>query len=1538
MLFPAAGYIELGLAAAHLSLGMGTLDVDDFEILRPLAIPAHADPLVQTAVDAKDGTFEIRSRGDCFADEWTAHVRGRLSRSDARAVVPACNLAELSARMPHAVSGDTHYAGASSRGLEYGPFFQGVRSVLLTPPGAAQREALAEIHLPVLEGAPLDGYRAHPGLLDSCIQVLITLIAQNEAGDSCTIPVQVKRVRSIAPLPSRIFCRVLMRRESVRSAVADFEVMDGSGNLLLTIEEARCQKVNFRKPAPTPLLGEWWRPDTAVVAKGALAPLPSPEAICASIALKQERILAQTDRVTFYTSIAPRLEELAGAYAVQTLASLDLGDTRFDLPQLARKAQVRRKEMPLLTLLVRMAEEDGQLIAHNGLWSWNAERTPASPSTLWRALFSEHPRYQAELLLLAQAGEGLLSRLHGEDAPDTASLCDQLYDTAPFQATYNQLLRADLASLAAAWPADRPMRVLEIAAGSAGLTSWALAAFPAERVDYLCTDPSDAAIARATRRLQAHSFVRFAVLDLDRDFIAQDQPAGYFDLVIGSHLPATASTARALLSRLSSVMAADAHLLLLQPHRSRFAEMAGLALAGSAEEWTSVLANSNFKSFKTLDDSAACLSGQTPQQSILHAQRGPAKLPSQPTAAPEVSRHFLILAEPEVGTLLDETVSALHAQGQQTTIHRMDDTELLPLIEGAKANEVVLLTAPSDDPANLLGTETRRALQAVALVRAMEETRQKTPATLTFVVRGAFPTANGQSPFNPAQAALWGLGRVIGNEQTGLDIRLIDQHTPSAPALADELIRRDSETEVQLSAGHRYVNREHLVSLPDEARKAAKPATSFSLDFQRQGGLDSLHLRQLDRRTPSGNQIEIAVKAAGLNFRDVLWTMGMLPEEAVEHGFSGPTIGMECSGEVVRVGSEVTTFKPGDRVVAFASSCFASHVTTDAGSAALIPDAIDYAAAATIPTAFLTAFYALDTLARLQPGETILIHGAAGGVGLAAIQIAKLKGAKVIGTAGSQRKRRMLEMLGVDHALNSRSLGFADEVMQLTGGLGVDVVLNSLAGEAITKSLECLRPFGRFLEIGKRDLYANSRIGLRPFRNNLSYFGIDADTLLIERVDLARKVFQEVIAHFADGRLHPLPFQEIPISRAAEAFRAMQQSRHVGKLILSMQTDQPSSLAVLPTRNAIRPGVTYLVTGGLGGFGLATAAWLVEQGATSLALLSRSGSSSAEARTGIARLTSMGARVRAFAVDIADEGALASALTDIRSTMAPLRGVIHSAAVIEDAPILKISAEQVDRVYRPKMLGAWNLHQATLKDPLETFVLFSSSSAVVGNPGQGAYVAANLYLDALALFRKARGLPALSVGWGAIKDAGFLTRHQNVAEMMKSRTGLDATPSSEALADLGRLLAAGSTRVAAARFDLLKLSHMVAGARVPRFAPIIPNDVADSMESQETLADLLLRTPAAERRSLVNERVKEHAARVIGTGAAQIKLDQTLAELGLDSLMAVELAMGLERDLGKPVSVMQLLSGGSLASIAELILKLLDVETAAEPAAEKVVS
>jgi len=334
VLFPAAGYIELAFAAGSLTLGKGIIDIEDFDVLRPLTIPAHGDPIIQTYVNPDDGEVEISSRGERDATDWTRHARGRVSKRDHQTAGEAANLAEISSRMRHSVSAAEHYAGAAVRGLEYGPGFQGVSNVLLTAANAQQREALAEISLPFLEAGGLEGYAAHPSLLDSCVQVLITLIGQNDKSTASTIPVHLHKVRSIAPLTSRIFCQVLMRSESERSAVADFRVMDPAGNLLLTIDQARCQKVDFRRGAASPLISEWWRPDTATQPMLAPASLPAPTAVRDTLTDELSKIAAANDREAFYRDIRPAFEHLAGSYAIQTLTELAPGDAAFDLRSL----------------------------------------------------------------------------------------------------------------------------------------------------------------------------------------------------------------------------------------------------------------------------------------------------------------------------------------------------------------------------------------------------------------------------------------------------------------------------------------------------------------------------------------------------------------------------------------------------------------------------------------------------------------------------------------------------------------------------------------------------------------------------------------------------------------------------------------------------------------------------------------------------------------------------------------------------------------------------------------------------------------------------------------------------------------------------------------------------------------------------------------------------------------------------------------------------------------------------------------------------
>ncbi len=361
----------------------------------------------------------------------------------------------------------------------------------------------------------------------------------------------------------------------------------------------------------------------------------------------------------------------------------------------------------------------------------------------------------------------------------------------------------------------------------------------------------------------------------------------------------------------------------------------------------------------------------------------------------------------------------------------------------------------------------------------------------------------------PVETGAWAFSRTLANEFPHLDVRRVDvaPHVAAESAAArlrDIIVSGTKETELQIDDSViRAVRVEALTRvldrLPQRCAEAARLQRRTTADRH-------LDWEPVDRRSPGPNEVEIEVEATGLNFRDMMWMLSLLTDDVIEDGFSGATLGLECAGRIIRMGASVQHLQPGDRVCALASSAFSTHVTVPEALVAKLPNGLSFEAGATIPVAFLTAYYSLAWQAKLDRGEWVLIHGGAGAVGMAAIQIAQARGAHVIATAGSQAKRDLLRALGVPHVLDSRSTNFVEEVRAITGD-GVDVVLNSLAGEAMERSIACLRAFGRFVELGKRDYVANTHIGLRPFRKNLTYFGVDLDQLMLDKKNVGPKLY-----------------------------------------------------------------------------------------------------------------------------------------------------------------------------------------------------------------------------------------------------------------------------------------------------------------------------------------------------------------------------------------------------------------------------------------------
>jgi phthiocerol/phenolphthiocerol synthesis type-I polyketide synthase C len=482
------------------------------------------------------------------------------------------------------------------------------------------------------------------------------------------------------------------------------------------------------------------------------------------------------------------------------------------------------------------------------------------------------------------------------------------------------------------------------------------------------------------------------------------------------------------------------------------------------------------------------------------------------------------------------------------------------------------------------------------------------------------------------------------------------------------------------------------------------------------------------------------------------------------------------------------------------------------------------------------------------------------------------------------------------------------------------VVLNSLAGTAMERSLDVLGSFGRFVEIGVRDLYEhNRRVGLRHFRKSQAFFAVDLKRLIDERPETAGALMQEITSFVARQRISPLPYETYGPDRVSEAFRQMSQARHIGKIVISLE-GQP--VPVTPPRHPepeFRADGAYLIAGGLGGLGLTTAEWMAGHGAGHLVLVGRRPASDA-ARQLVAGLRERGVSVTEVAADVTDGRQVREIIAMIETDLPPLRGVIHAAAVLDDGIVAQMSERQLRDVMAPKMLGAWNLHVSSLRAPLDFFVMFSSAAGLLGSPGQGNYCAANAFLDSLAELRRSRGLPALSIAWGAWADVGLAAQQENRGKRLAAR-GVASMNPAQGLEALGRVLALDAAQLAVVPFDYQRWCEFYPQARSAPVFGRLPRrgESAGLNGSAPAIRQAMHTADPGERRELIEGYLRERAARILGFAGGNLDAEASLHRLGMDSLMAVELRNAIEADLGVTIPVMNLLQGVTMGELAGLI-------------------
>ena len=668
------------------------------------------------------------------------------------------------------------------------------------------------------------------------------------------------------------------------------------------------------------------------------------------------------------------------------------------------------------------------------------------------------------------------------------------------------------------------------------------------------------------------------------------------------------------------------------------------------------------------------------------------------------------------------------------------------------------------------------------------------------------------------------------------------------------------------------------------------------------GLIEDLRYVAVEREAPKDDAVEIAIEASGMNFRDVMNSLGMLPNT-----FRG--LGGECAGIVTKAGPQ-SGFKPGERVVAFTPGSYRKFVTVKESNVARVPDNMSLAQAAGLPVVYLTALYGLDKLAVLQSGERVLIHSAAGGLGLAAVHVARARRAEIVATAGSEEKRAYLRSLGIQHVLPSRTVDFADEVMRLTGGRGVDVALNSLTGELAEKTLSILAFGGRFLEVGKRDTLSPEFV--RQSRPDVRHFIYDLGEEAARDASLVPSLLRETLQSLATGALAPLPVTEF--TDAKEALRYMAQARHIGKIVVKQAH---RSAGVLNPD----PDATYLITGGWGGLGLLFAHALVERGARHLVLMGRKAPDTA-ASEAIQQMRSRGVEVKAVSCDVADRSAVESALAAIPASQ-PLKGILHAAGVLEDRSLLEQSRELFSAVLRPKCLGAWNLHTLTRNQKLDFFVLFSSAAALLGSPGQANYAVANAALDALAVYRHGLGLPALSIQWGPWNSAGMVAKLKNDPESIGlGRIDLDA--GIKAMESL--LIRQESVAAVLPVFSWKRFVGQRPAGTSALFSLLTDTGArqasADARQpkQRERFRERLRDAGAGERREMLREHLRSQTVHILSLPVqTRIDEDEALHDLGLDSLMAVELRNSLAASLDMQLPPTMVLDYPTLRTLTDFL-------------------
>lgn len=1222
--------------------------------------------------------------------------------------------------------------------------------------------------------------------------------------------------------------------------------------------------------------------------------LSSPDKVHLALSTTLSTLRQQPDAQT-YLELQPHLENLALQYAFSALVQLRLpvAAQADSLDSLCDALNVTPAQRSLFSRLLCIVAKDQGIDSDK---PWQHITIQCEVLNL-DELEQQFPRCLAEIEVVERCGEALVDVLQGRIDPvqllfpqGDLSLLTDLYEHSPGASVVNGLLKDALTQSLSGWT-GQTLRVIEIGAGTGGTSAHVLPVLHTWSkqtgipVEYCFTDVSPHFLHQAAERFAGYDFVQYRLLDVSEAVSQPDQTS--FDLVIAANVLHATGDIRATVRNVQQLLRPQGQLLLLEATQALywldlvFGMMPGWWLAQDQDRnghpllgisgWQTLLQETGFESVSALQ------TDPTLPQTVFAAQR----------SAEQAT--WLVLAN-ETSSLASRLYDELTPSGDCQITSTVSENQVV--LNGNPVDRVVMVVPSllrSGQQFNPAEAAQNTVLDLLECVNRLAQ--WPSPPRLSLV-----------TAIDPLlQGMLWSCVQTIQLEYPQLNCTLLTMESDaeqSIHSLVDTITHHngpsDNEHHILWANNQRYV-----------ARLQPYQRTRTALVLDESGTLDGLTWVEQPALVPDAHEVLIEVQASGLNFRDVLLGLGQYPEPG--------ELGAECYGIITSTGESVKRFKPGDKVLAIASNSFDSQVVVDQRLVVPINEfqttqyELTRLQAATLPVAYVTAAYSLLSLANLQAGETVLIHNASGGVGLAAIQIALGRGALVLATASQPKQQAVLEA-GAEAVYDSRDVDFAEQILADYGEGVVDVVLSALPRNMQQASLMLLNAGSRFVDIGKGQSLSDEEFSeLAPY---VQLHRLDLVALCQQQPDTVQQELCRMVDKVREGAWAPLPLTVFSRTDIVDGFRTLQRAEHIGKVIIA--DPELASNQVYPASNAparICGDKTYLITGGLGALGLLTAEWLIGQGARSLCLVSRKANTDLPEFDRLRHLSKeTGTVLRVEALDITDRSALHGLIESIQQGSAPLTGVLHAAGVLSDSLMATMTADQLRQVLSPKVDGGWLLHELTQDIPLDCFVLFSSAAGVMGSPGQINHAAANGFLDGLARHRRQTGLPALSLAWGAWSEVGSALKYQR-GDGVSGLPGVGTIEPQSGINMLSSLWSDAHADTAILPIDWKQCLQLPQLARQALFASLFADSIADPLavipvqgpqaaSTRSNIAKQLTALSGDEQTNCLQHYLIQSVAASLGLNEAELDVETGMFELGLDSLTALELKNRLQVDLG----------------------------------------